>query len=138
MQNTVGLFYLPVCGEMGFELGDFTFHATLKGLASCAVLPFAVQLLRRGNIRVTLTAALIVMTGCSMLMSRLNRLWQWYAVGVVQGAAGAVLNGVTIPVLLGNWFRQKKGLAVGIAGTFSGVMGMIANPAGSALIERMG
>lgn len=138
IQNTVGLFYLPVCREMGFELGDFTFHATLKGLASCAVLPLAVPILRRGNIRVTLTVSLLVMTLCTMGMSLLRSLWQWYAVGIVQGVAGAVLNGVTIPVLLGNWFRQKKGLAVGIAGTFSGVLGMIANPAGSALIDAMG
>jgi len=138
IQNTVGLFYLPVCQELGFELGEFTFHATLKGLASCAVLPLVVPLLRRGNIRVTLTIALVIMTLCTMSMSLLSQLWQWYIVGVVQGIAGAVLNGVTIPVLLGNWFRQKKGLAVGIAGTFSGVLGMIANPVGSALIASQG
>lgn len=138
IQNSCGIFYRPICDEMGFELSAITLYTTLRGLVSCAVLPFVTRILKKKGIRITLSLAIIVFSTANILMGTCNHLWQWYALGVIQGAASSFMAVVTVPIILNNWFDQKRGLVIGLASGFSGVLGMIANPVGSMIIEKSG
>lgn len=42
------------------------------------------------------------------------------------------------PYILGNWFHKKRGLAVGLAAAFSGIVGGLGNPLGNAIIRTFG
>ena len=62
----------------------------------------------------------------------------FYIAGAFQGLAGAFLMFFPAPYILGNWFKKKTGLAVGISAAVSGFVGVIGNPIGNAVIEHFG
>ncbi len=138
IQNSCGIFYRPICDSLGFELSAITLYTTIRGLASCAVLPLATAILRKKPLRITLSVCIAIFTLSNILMGFFNQLWQWYVAGAIQGMASAFLAVVTVPIVLGNWFNSRRGFAIGFASAFSGVLGMLANPLGSMIISAAG
>ena len=71
-------------------------------------------------------------------MGQFNAVWQWYVAGAVLGVAAAFAFLLPAPVMIGNWFKKKAGLAMGIAMACSGIGGAVMNPLGGALIQSLG
>lgn len=138
IQNSCGVFYQPVCQDLGFDLSAFTMYTSLRGLAGCLVIPVAVRLLHRLELRALLSGAVLVFSLANFLMGTFSQIWQWYVAAIVQGIASSFLVFVTTPLLLGKWFYKKLGLAIGLSSAFSGIFGIVANPFGSWLIETWG
>lgn len=138
IQNSCGIFYQPVCQNLGFDLSAFTLYTSLRGLAGCLMIPVAVRFLQRLEMRALLSGAVLVFSLMNFLMGTFSQIWQWYAAAVIQGIASSFLVFVTTPLLLGKWFRKNLGLAIGLSSSFSGVFGIVANPFGSWLIEILG
>lgn len=128
VQNCRGLFYNPVCTELGFKVSAFTLYSTAHGIGAFFMLPFAAKLLDRYPVRRVLGIATLFFCGSTALMGSLNSLAQWYVAGAIQGISGAFLLFLPVPILLNNWFHQRFGTAMGIAASMSGVMGVVANP----------
>ncbi len=67
-----------------------------------------------------------------------TRLWQFYALAVINGL---MINGITmmaIGVLVNNWFIQKKGIAIGISYSGLRMMAAIMVPVAGSVIENFG
>ena len=58
--------------------------------------------------------------------------------GVVFGLAGSFIFVVPAPILIDNWFKKHKGLALGCAMSFSGIGGAVLSPVFTLLIETFG
>jgi len=125
INNCVGVFYSPVCGELGFEMGKFTFYRMLYSISSALALPFVAKSFQKFDVRIVISIAAVVFGGCSALMGTYHELWQWYVTGVIQGIASSFICMIPAPIILGNWFKKKTGTAVGIASAFSGIVGMM-------------
>ena len=67
-----------------------------------------------------------------------TRQWHWYAAAALQGMASAFLFSLTTPLLINNWFTQKRGMMLAITGMSSGAVAAIMNPIGSMVIEQLG
>ena len=120
-----GVFYSPVCEDLKFEMGRFTFYRTLFSISSALALPFVAKSFRKMDVRLVISAAAVVFGGCNVAMGTFHQLWQWYAAGLIQGVASSFLCMIPAPILLGNWFHKKTGTAVGISAAFSGLIGMM-------------
>ena len=83
------------------------------------------------------TCAILVVFALG-LMSVYDELWQWYASGVVFGLAGSFLFVVPAPILIGNWFYRRTGLATGVAMAFSGIGAAAFSPLFTLLIGQIG
>ncbi len=129
ISNCRGLFYTPVCEELGIGLGTFTAYSTFYGIALCASIPLATKLVRQGNLRVVLTAGSVAIAATQYAMSWFNAPWQWYLAAAVQGICHAVLFIQTVPMLIHNWFADRKGLFLGLACSASGLVGAVMNRA---------
>ncbi|MCI8651562.1 MAG: MFS transporter [Oscillospiraceae bacterium] len=127
ISNCRGLFYTPVCQELGIELGVFTAYATFYGVALCAAIPLATKMVRRGNLRMILTGAGLTIAAMEYAMAWFTAPWQWYIAAAVQGACHAILFVQTIPMLIDNWFAARKGFFLGLACSASGVVGAVMN-----------
>ena len=127
VSNCRGLFYTPVCQELGIELGTFTTYSTFYGLAVCAGIPLATRGIRKWNLRLTLGLAGTLMAAMQYAMSWFMAPWQWYLAATVQGACHAFLVVQTIPMLVGNWFAARKGFFLGVACASSGIVGAAMN-----------
>lgn len=138
INNCAGLFYAPVCEELGFEMGAFTFYRMLYSISSALTLPLAAKLLQKFDVRVTISAAVIVFGLCNVGMGTFTKLGQWYAAGILQGIASSFLCFLPAPILLTNWFHKKSGTAIGISAAFSGLVGMMGSSGLGAAIPAFG
>lgn len=138
LQNTRGIFFDPICEELGFALGDLTIYLVCMGATSCLLLPTAGRIFPRCRVKLLMSAASLLLglsyLGCAFV----NTLPAFYFLGVVQGVAATFLMYFPAPLLLGNWFGARKGFATGVAAAMSGVAGMIMNPVGVYLIGAYG
>lgn len=138
ISNCAGVFFSPVCNDLGFEMGKFTLFRTLFTMAQALTLPYVAKLFRKYDVRVIISAATVIMGGISILQGTFTSLWQFYAFGIIQGCAAAFIGVIPAPILLGNWFYKNTGTAVGISAAFSGLVGMIGSSALGILIPAYG
>ena len=138
ISNCAGVFFSPVCNDLGFEMGKFTLFRTLFTMAQALTLPYVAKLFRKYDVRVIISAATVIMGGISILQGTFTSLWQFYVLGIIQGCAAAFIGVIPAPILLGNWFYKNTGTAVGISAAFSGLVGMIGSSALGVLIPAYG
>ena len=138
IHNCRGIFYGPICRDLGVGQGSFTFYMLFFGLFSCIMLPFAGRVFHRVNIRWLLCGASVIFAGSVMVQAAFQSLAAFYAAGAVQGLTGAYLLFYPVPVLLGNWFRKGRGAAIGFAAATSGLAGAVMSPIGAAMISAWG
>lgn len=138
VSNCAGVFFSPVCDDLGFEMGKFTLFRTLFTMSQALTMPFVAKLFRQKDVRVIVSVATVVMGGISILHGFFTELWQFYVFGIIQGCAASFIGVIPAPILLGNWFYKNTGTAVGISAAFSGLVGMIGSSALGILIPAYG
>lgn len=136
--NSAGVFFPEVSKSLGVGVGDFSFYFTITYIALALALPFAGKLFPKVNIRFLLSSAIIVCNLSVIAMSQFTATWQWYVAGAILGLAGSFIFIITTPIIIGNWFEKKLGLATGIGMAFNGVGGAIINPILSSSITNLG
>jgi len=136
--SCMGIFLAPVCEDLGFQRGTFSFYITIMNLVMVVILPFAGKSLPKGNSKMKLAASLAVYTLTFAAMSQFTQLYHWYIGAVLLGISGAYCMFLPIPMLINNWFKKRVGTAMGISMAMSGMGGMIFNPLGSWIIQNHG
>ncbi len=64
--------------------------------------------------------------------------WQWWVSGIVFGLAGRIIFVMPAPILISNWFHTRKGIALGVAMSISGIGGAILSPEFTLFIQTFG
>lgn len=135
--NCTGVIFASVLQEFGFRTGDLSIYYTIRTLARARALGFAANLFFKRNSKAVLIGLTLLTCGAYMSMAFYTRLWQWYISAVIVGI-GTSYTGVSISVMLANWFATKKGFVMGLAMSASGISGALVSPLASKLIETMG
>ena len=65
INNCSGVFYSPVCQDLGFEMGKFTFYRMLYSISSALVLPFVAKSFQKLDVRAVISAAAVVFWNCN-------------------------------------------------------------------------
>jgi len=136
--NTSGIFFPAVTGDLGIGTGDMALYMTVLCLAMFAGSPLVGKLLPKIDVRITISAAFVIVLAATAAMSLYTEIWQWYLSGAVIGFAGAFIFFIPIPVIIQNWFHKKTGMMLGLAGAFTGLGGAIMNPIIGFFIEGVG
>lgn len=138
INNAAGIMVPAVLGDLQFSQGSFMLYFTIQGLCMTAVLPIVGKLLSKVSMKVLVSGGMVACALAFASMSQFNAVWQWYAAGAVLGVGMGFSFLLPAPVMIGNWFKKKAGLAMGIAMACSGVGGAIMNPLGGMLIQMLG
>lgn len=138
IMNSGGIFFVPVCTELGFDRGAIALYLTFYFIATTFTYPLVAKFLPRWNFRIFLTVCFLILAATQAAMGLFTELWQWYVAGVVLGIAGALVFVVASTVLIENWFVAKRGTALGIAMCGSGIGGVMFPILGNMLIETIG
>lgn len=133
-----GLFLIPVTESLGISRAQYSLAITIQGLLGIVSMPIAGRLLPKLNIRLVLTTALIFYIGSFSSLSLCKSIYPFFILSAVLGFSGGFLTYIPVAVLIGNWFKEKQGFALGIAMSFTGIGGAIFNPVGSILIQNYG
>jgi len=136
--NCRGVFVTPVCAGLGCSTSAFSLYVTLYGISSMITLIKVDKVFERFNINAVLTTALVGLSASSVIMGSATNLAHIYAAGILQGVSGAFLLFVPSPMLIKSWFNSRRGFALGIAGTSSGVVGAFMSPVLNEVIMRFG
>ncbi|MFA6505161.1 MAG: MFS transporter [Treponemataceae bacterium] len=136
--NSLGVFFPSASAELGVGKGAFALHATISNLVTGLFAPFGMRILRKYNFRVVVGAAILLAGGSTMLMSLGGNVGIFYVLGALRGIGCAFFALVVITFVIGNWFDEKHGFAVGLTLSFSGLSGALFSPIFSRLIFIIG
>ncbi|WP_307739826.1 MFS transporter [uncultured Parolsenella sp.] len=132
--SCAGIFFTPVSAFFGVSKATYSLYFSILNVAMMVALPVAGRLMERLDMRLVLSAC-VVMAGVGLMaFSTFNEMWQFYVVGAVLGLALAPLLYLAVPVLVNAWCVRRVGFFVGLCMAFTGIGGVIFNPVGSALI----
>ncbi|MDR2107854.1 MAG: MFS transporter [Coriobacteriales bacterium] len=136
--DAAGVFFVPVCDDLGFLRGDLQLYLTFYFIATIVAMPIIGWVLPKYNIRIVLSVAMAITALGVAAMGTYNEVWQWYVSGVVFGLAGSFIFVVPAPILIINWFKKRTGVVLGIVMMFSGIGGAVLAPVFTYLIELLG
>ncbi|HQA50978.1 MAG: MFS transporter [Syntrophomonadaceae bacterium] len=132
--NSIGVFLKPVTESLGFDRGEFSLYFTIAALSMALAAPFMGKLLSKYNIRVVMGIATTLLALSFFLYSQSTQLIHFYLLSIVLGIGSAGTHVIPVALLITNWFKEKRGVAIAIALAGSGIGGMLFNPVANYLI----
>lgn len=138
IMNSMGVFFKPVIESLGFTRGSFALYFTIAALSMMVMAPLMGKILERYNIRLVMGICTTLMAVSFALFSQCRTLGQFYALSVFLGIGSAGTHIIPVSMMITNWFEEKRGLAMGIVFSATGIGGFIFNPFSNWLIENYG
>lgn len=136
--NALGIFFKPVVETFGFSRGAFSFYFTIAALAMTFAAPVVGKLIEKFDVRLVVGICTLILAVSFAAFSQCKTLTQFYILAVFVGIGHAGSHIIPVSTMINNWFREKRGLAMGIVYTATGVGGLIFNPLGNWLILTYG
>ena len=136
--DACGVSFVPVCEDLGFARSEISLYLTFYFIATIFAMPIVGKWISKYNINRVLSIAFILVVAAVAAMGFYSEPWQWWISDIVFGLAGSFIFVVPAPILIDNWFKKHRGLALGIAMSFSGIGGALLSPAFTALIQSLG
>ena len=133
-----GSFVTPVCSDLGFDYGQFSFYftATLLGL-SCA-LPFLGKFIPRVIGKAWHVGVEIVLLVAGAAMAFYTEVWMFILSAFVIGVCFTFTTGVCMSDVVDQWFKKSEGLAIGLAWGINSLCVLLLSPAITLFIEEFG
>ena len=132
--SCAGIFFTPVAEFFDVPRATFTLYFSILNIAMMLTLPVAGKLMSRMDLRVVLSAC-VILDGLGLLgMSMASAMPVFYVCGAIMGIGTAPLIYLAIPTLINAWCVEKVGFFVGLCMAFTGIGGVIFNPIGTSLI----
>jgi len=138
VQNSFSLFLAPVCDELGFTRSQMSANQTIMGFGMMAVGLLWGPIFSRLKLKRLMSIAAVVTCVCYFLYGFARSIWAFYGLSIALALSTALLSWTPLTVIIGNWFNEKRGLAIGITFMGSGVGGMLFNALGGVLIASLG
>ncbi|BDE96907.1 MFS transporter [Raoultibacter timonensis] len=136
--DAAGVFFVPVCEDLGLLRSEISMYLTFYFIATVFAMPIVGKWITKYNINVLLSVSFALVVVAVALMGTYTAAWQWWISGIVFGLAGSFIFVVPAPILIGNWFKKRRGIALGIAMSFSGIGGAALSPLFTIFIQDFG
>ena len=136
--NAIVVFVVPVPESLGLSRGGFTFYTTVQSVVVTLITPFYGYFFNKLGQRNVMIIAAVVCCGVQFGFSFSGHLWQFYALSVIHGIFIVGIEIMSVGTLINNWFVEKKGIAMGVAYTGSGIVAGIMIPILTKVIENYG
>jgi len=136
--DAAGVFFVPVCDSLGFSRSEISLYLTFYFIATVFAMPLVGRWITRFNINRLLSVSFLLVIAAVAAMGFYTEPWQWWVSGIVFGLAGSFIFVMPAPILISNWFHTRKGIALGVAMSFSGIGGAILSPVFTLFIQTFG
>jgi len=136
-QYSFGVFVTELEGEFGWTRSEVSVALSFFALSGAAALPVGWALDRVGA-RPVMLASLTALATSQLLRPFMSELWQFYALNALQFAAvpGAAL--ITGARIVGIWFEENRGRAMGLTAMGANFGGIVFSSLTASLIGRLG
>jgi MFS family permease len=136
--NCIPLFQAHIVQDLGITMGQFNTGVSLCTVVAIFASLVIGKLLDSRSVRVIGAFTVITSSVVLVLFSFITALWHLYVLCIIAGMIVVAGTRLLISVLTTNWFTLKRGLAVSIALSGSGIGGVILSPVTSAMIVNYG
>lgn len=139
IQTCFSLFMIPVVEEMNTTRTMFSFCTGLVGIASAFLAPTMGRLLGKSKYTKKIFIMCIIGMGLSYASYGFAKeIWYMYISAALVGAFSCGAISMPISIIIANWFKNSRGLAMSIALSGSGIGGSIITPILTQIIENRG
>ena len=133
------LFVRPLQADLGWGRGGIMIAFTILMLVQSVLGPFVGRVVDRYGVKRVIGIGALVTGLGFVLVSLTNNLWHFYLSYTVIGVGMAAIGTVPASAVVSNWFKQKRGLAIGIMSSGMGVGALVFAPlVGGYLIPNFG
>ena len=129
---------IAVTEDLGFSRTAFSFTGTITQAVGIFLGPVVSVFLTKYNFKRIWTAAAIAFAAAVFGYSLAQNKYQFYALGLIVGAAYITTAQIPMMMLINNWFSDKKGLATSIAVSGISAGGALLSPLVNGLIANVG
>lgn len=136
--TAISVFDESLLAEFGWSRGELKFRDFLNFGVVALFAPLGGWLLDRYGARRLLIVGCLALSGAYVAYSRLEALWQMYAIHVVFALALLTSGTMVVIVLVSSWFVARRGVAIGIALVGTSAGSFVFSPMNAVLIETLG
>jgi len=132
------LFVNPLETDLGWNRGDIMVGFTIFFLMMGAASPIVGRIVDRHGARKVIPAGALVMGIGFVLLSLMNERSLFYFGYFLVGTGAAAIGPVPTSAIVSNWFRKKRGTAIGLMSAGIGAGGVVLSPIVGRLIPEVG
>jgi MFS family permease len=136
--NTFSVYVKPLQADLGWTRKAIAAAASLGALAMGCAAPLIGRLIDRWGARRLMIAGTLVVGGMSMLLRWTSSLPSFYAMFVLLGVGQAAATLIPISVVVANWFAVRRGLAMGIVMSGTGMGSTVMVPVTAWVVSQFG
>lgn len=111
----------PIGAEFGWSRTAISAAVSVMMLCTAISLPFMGRLVDRVGVKKVLVPSIVIFGLCFLAASMISSYWQFIALYVAMGTIAVGTNSVPYMRVLTAWFDRRRGLAIGIAGSGTGL-----------------
>ena len=111
----------PIGQEFGWSRTAISAAVSVMMLCTAVSLPFMGRLVDRFGVKRILVPSIVIFGLCFLAASMISSYWQFIALYVAMGTIAVGTNSVPYMRVLTSWFDRRRGLAIGIAGSGTGL-----------------
>ncbi|MBT0670688.1 MFS transporter [Novosphingobium profundi] len=119
--SSLGLLSKPLAAHFGWSRTQISAAVSLMMLATALSMPFVGRLVDRFGARRILIPSIVLLAGCFAAVPFVTYYWQFMAAYLAMGTLAVGTNSVPYMRILATWFDRRRGLAIGIAGSGTGL-----------------
>jgi MFS family permease len=119
------VFLKPVVTELGWSRAAYSAAGGPLLLAMACASPVVGKLTERIGARAVFTLAIVLVAAALVGLSYMERVWHLYALGLLLGAAITGLGDIPAGAVVAQWFRARRGLALGVVYVGSNIGGAL-------------
>ena len=132
------VFYPSLVDSLGFTRSQVTAGIFWGFVITAPLFGFLGALIDRVGARVVILAGTVLVALPLVLMGRMTRLWQYYALCIAEVTGYVMAGPMPNQVLVSNWFHARRGRAMGYAYLGLGLGGVVAPVLAAELIRGFG
>ncbi len=134
----LGQFLPEMAKDLHASMAQVSLTLSLFGIGCLLTVPLAGRLIGKVPFKPYYAICVAVVLLCFAGLGVAQNLWQLYVLSFVAGAAQGLALQVMTPILIGNWFSEKTGMALGLSMASSGTFSMLIGPVIAQMILGMG
>ncbi len=120
-----GLFLKPLQETFGWNRADIMWASTISTMMSALSSILIGRILNRYGSKRIIVAGALITTLSLVLISLMRQLWHFYLFYGISGIGFASIGFIPVSAVILNWFKKRRGTAVGLAGVGFGAGGFI-------------
>ncbi|OCC25542.1 MFS transporter [Croceicoccus estronivorus] len=118
---SMGLFSESLHQTFGWSRTEISAAVSIMMLSTALAMPLAGRMVDRWGARRVLIPSIVLLALCLLAMPMVTQYWQFIAVYLGMGTIAVGTNSVPYMRIIASWFDRRRGLAIGIAGSGTGL-----------------